>query len=400
MKGALVYVLLFATLYPTVVAQTLNVIGSLAFTPQFSGFYNLSGPIRNELSSPGPITVFAPTNLAVQQFVNSLPAGFNNPSLVRRILLYHVAPGYILLENITSANPIVSLNGAVLNTSLVGTSVAVDTYAVILSQFPQVNGNIFTVNRVLIPPGISFVAQSLFSSAPTSAPVPTSAVPTSAPVPTSEAPTSAPPSSEPTSAPPIQTSQETLTPAPPQFTGICTSQACCTARAFPNTVTGDGYLEFNPICNDGGLHCDDDTGCLICHDPAILLNIFNRPLCNVTTVQPYTPCTDQACCTAKMTPNAETGYGYLEFVSGCTEGGFNCFDETGCIDCFNPLPGAVNSLNRPVCSPEAIRSFGFVPLVSMETVPAKRALLEVEQSTAPLALPAIFGVFLAAVAFV
>jgi len=52
-----------------------------------------------------------------------------------------------------------------------------------------------------------------------------------------------------------------------------------------------------------------------------------------------------------MSPNAMTGYGFLEFSQQCTDGGPNCVDDSGCLDCFNDaVTSATNVLNRPVCS--------------------------------------------------
>jgi len=164
----------------------------------------------------------------------------------------------------------------------------------------------------------------------------------------------------------------------------CTDAACCRNIANPNPTTGDGFLQFSGTCLSGGLNCVDETGCFLCHDPAVNNNVFNRPLCNAGALAPLPVCTDQACCNSVMSPNAQTGYGFLQFSQPCQS--TDCVDGSNCIDCFNPaVTNQTNVLNRPVCSAAAIASFGNLanPTVLTTIAPTTVATTQVIPTTVP-----------------
>jgi len=155
----------------------------------------------------------------------------------------------------------------------------------------------------------------------------------------------------------------------------CTDAECCRDLATPNPVTGDGFLEFSGQCLSEGLGCVDSTGCLLCHNGNVSVNLFNRPTCGAGAVFPLPICSSQTCCDGLMSPNTLTGYGYLQFTSNCTSGGPYCVDQSGCLDCFNPtVTSASNVLNRPVCSQDAINSFNLMTSTPLTQVTSTQVL--------------------------
>jgi uncharacterized surface protein with fasciclin (FAS1) repeats len=107
------------------------------------------------LKSPGPFTVFAPTNAAFA----ALPAGTvesllrpENREQLRAILLYHVVPGRIAAADLAgkTAAP-VTAQGAIL--AVDGrTGVQVNDARVITADVAASNGVIHVIDRVLMPP--------------------------------------------------------------------------------------------------------------------------------------------------------------------------------------------------------------------------------------------------------
>jgi hypothetical protein len=64
------------------------------------------------------------------------------------------------------------------------------------------------------------------------------------------------------------------------FNAICFTEACCEANDNPNFSDGNGFLEFNPSCLNGGLNCVANTGCQLCYSPVLgSVNVGNRPIC-------------------------------------------------------------------------------------------------------------------------
>jgi len=119
------------------------------------------------LSSPGPFTVFAPTNAAFDKLppgtVQTLTQPANIPTLTK-ILTYHVVPGRIaaadLIAQIQAGGGTATLTtvqggaltAAVVNGNVVITDAAGVQSTVTTADVPQSNGVIHVVDTVLMPP--------------------------------------------------------------------------------------------------------------------------------------------------------------------------------------------------------------------------------------------------------
>jgi uncharacterized surface protein with fasciclin (FAS1) repeats len=104
------------------------------------------------LEGAGPFTVFAPTNEAF----GKLPAGLlnylvANPSILKQVLLYHVAAG---ANTLTSA-PLKTVEGELVFPSfsdgVAGTTVSVNNSLVTIKAIKASNGVIYVIDSVLIP---------------------------------------------------------------------------------------------------------------------------------------------------------------------------------------------------------------------------------------------------------
>lgn len=160
---------------------------------------------------------------------------------------------------------------------------------------------------------------------------------------------------------------------------ICSNQTCCIAQQLGNPLTGHGYLQFVPSCLSGGVNCFENTGCQLCFLPcSSCVNSDGLPICTnqgscsipcgpssccnpasetcqnnsrCVAIQPTTSaCSSQACCSARQNANPMTGYGFLQFVPSCLNGGLFCVDSTGCQECFQNCSGCANTLGLPICN--------------------------------------------------
>jgi uncharacterized surface protein with fasciclin (FAS1) repeats len=107
------------------------------------------------LKSPGPFTVFAPTDAAFA----SLPEGTvatllepeNRDQLVA-ILTYHVVPGELMAADVAKYSQAETVNGAMLNVSASGDGVMIDDASVTAADIGASNGVIHVIDHVLMPP--------------------------------------------------------------------------------------------------------------------------------------------------------------------------------------------------------------------------------------------------------
>ncbi len=103
------------------------------------------------LQEAGPFTVFAPNNAAF----DALPPGvlddlIADPEALSQILLYHVAPGALLSDDL-AAGPLVTLQGAAVTIGFNG-DVTVDNATLIAPNIVADNGVIHVIDEVILPP--------------------------------------------------------------------------------------------------------------------------------------------------------------------------------------------------------------------------------------------------------
>ncbi|QLG12064.1 fasciclin domain-containing protein [Deinococcus sp. D7000] len=104
------------------------------------------------LSSPGPFTVFAPTNAAFAKIPQAdLNALLNDPAALKSVLLYHVVPGKVTASQVTGLTSATTVNGADLNISTSGGMVMINDATVTKADIMASNGVIHVIDTVLMP---------------------------------------------------------------------------------------------------------------------------------------------------------------------------------------------------------------------------------------------------------
>jgi uncharacterized surface protein with fasciclin (FAS1) repeats len=113
------------------------------------------------LKSPGPFTVFAPTDEAFAK----LPAGTvenllkpENRDQLKAVLTYHVVPGRWLAKDIATMTGAVSVHGQRIDFKVDEGSVRVDDATVVAADVMSSNGVIHVIDRVLLPASKDLVA--------------------------------------------------------------------------------------------------------------------------------------------------------------------------------------------------------------------------------------------------
>lgn len=127
-----------------------------------------------ETLTGGEFTIFAPTNEAF----DALPEGTlailsANPDALRAILTYHVVAGRLSAAQLsTAATPLTSVQGGTITLTENGTRIGDATIAVNDAITGASNGNIYALDRVLMPPGFTLPAAQVVEAAPADASVP------------------------------------------------------------------------------------------------------------------------------------------------------------------------------------------------------------------------------------
>jgi len=106
------------------------------------------------LKSPGPFTVFAPTDDAFAK----LPPGAlesllkpENKAKLRSILTYHVVPGKLMAVDVVKLNSIKTVEGQNIMIKTMNGGVMVDNARVIKTDITASNGVIHVIDAVILP---------------------------------------------------------------------------------------------------------------------------------------------------------------------------------------------------------------------------------------------------------
>ncbi len=106
------------------------------------------------LSGKGPFTVFAPTDAAFAK----LPAGTvenllkpENKDKLVALLTYHVVAGEVLAADVVGLDNATTVNGAVADITVSGTTVKVDEATVTATDIKASNGVIHVIDTVIMP---------------------------------------------------------------------------------------------------------------------------------------------------------------------------------------------------------------------------------------------------------
>lgn len=104
------------------------------------------------LRSPGPFTVFAPTDAAFQKIpVDALHDVQDDPDLLATVLTYHVVPGALKVADLQPGT-LTTVAGIDLEITKEGDTVLVNGYEITAADVEATNGIVHVMSDVLLPP--------------------------------------------------------------------------------------------------------------------------------------------------------------------------------------------------------------------------------------------------------
>ena len=113
----------------------------------------IASELADDLSGPGPFTVFAPTDAAFA----ALPAGtietlLTNPTgTLAQILLYHVVGGQALSTDLSDGQTITTLLGENITVTIGMNGVMINNATVVVADILADNGVVHVIDAVLLP---------------------------------------------------------------------------------------------------------------------------------------------------------------------------------------------------------------------------------------------------------
>ncbi len=126
----------------------------------------IAAELDDDLSGPGPFTVFAPTDAAF----NALPAGTLDALLLdptgalAQILLYHVASGKVMSTDLSDGQMITTLQGKTVKVSITAEGVFINNAKVTVADLVADNGVVHVIDAVLLPPAPTTVVDIIVNS--------------------------------------------------------------------------------------------------------------------------------------------------------------------------------------------------------------------------------------------
>ncbi|MGE3327860.1 MAG: fasciclin domain-containing protein, partial [Acidimicrobiia bacterium] len=125
--------------------------------------YVVNAKLVETLKTPGPFTVFAPTDDAFAKIpLDTLHSVTDNPELLTTVLTYHVVPGKLKVADLKPGK-LKTVAGPELTISKSGDATYVNGNKIALGDIEATNGEIHVMGDVLVPPvgDIVTVATSL-----------------------------------------------------------------------------------------------------------------------------------------------------------------------------------------------------------------------------------------------
>jgi transforming growth factor-beta-induced protein len=105
------------------------------------------------LKSPGPFTVFAPTDDAFAQLPDgTLEALLNDIPALTDILLYHVVPGKVLASEVVNLEDAKTASGKMIRIKVDEDVVMINDSKVLITDIEASNGVIHVIDKVILPP--------------------------------------------------------------------------------------------------------------------------------------------------------------------------------------------------------------------------------------------------------
>jgi uncharacterized surface protein with fasciclin (FAS1) repeats len=143
-----------ATTTTTPAPQLFDIVGTALTAGVFTELAGLvvDAGLVDTLRSPGPFTVFAPTDAAFQKLpIDALHAAQADPKLIATILTYHVVPGALKLADL-QAGKLTTVAGIDLDVTRDGDKVFINGFPIAAGDVVATNGVVHVMGDVLLPP--------------------------------------------------------------------------------------------------------------------------------------------------------------------------------------------------------------------------------------------------------
>lgn len=141
---------------PVAAAPTQNIVEIASGDPNFSVLVEavVAAGLDDELSGPGPLTVFAPTNAAFTALLADL--GVSKAELLAHpdladVLLYHVLSGKVMSTDLIDDQQVTTLQGEKVVIDLTPTTPTVNDAEITAVDIEATNGVIHVIDKVLVP---------------------------------------------------------------------------------------------------------------------------------------------------------------------------------------------------------------------------------------------------------
>jgi uncharacterized surface protein with fasciclin (FAS1) repeats len=151
-----IFNLLLSFLLAATVARAQTVVDIIVSSPDHQVLETavIAAQLDDDLSGPGPFTVFAPTDAAFA----ALPAGALDALLadptgaLANVLLYHAAPGTVLSSDLSNGQLIATLLGEDVTVTINADGVFINNAKVTVADILADNGVVHVIDAVLLPP--------------------------------------------------------------------------------------------------------------------------------------------------------------------------------------------------------------------------------------------------------
>ena len=144
------------------VAQPKNIVETAQADSRFSILVEavVAADLATTLSSPGPLTVFAPTNDAFAALLAELGVTKDqllaDKALLTAVLTYHVLPAKVLRADVPAGKAITTVQGGIFKVDAVGSDLVITdgrnrTAKITATNLETSNGVIHVVDKVILP---------------------------------------------------------------------------------------------------------------------------------------------------------------------------------------------------------------------------------------------------------
>lgn len=146
--------LALATGCATTTPEPASIADTAARTPSLSTLNRLinEAGLADTLRSPGPYTVFAPSDDAFKAMpAKTMDELGKNKDLLKSVLAYHVVPGKVTSADVKNGNA-KTVQGADVALAKAGGFVTIEDAMVVQPDVAATNGVVHVIDRVLVPP--------------------------------------------------------------------------------------------------------------------------------------------------------------------------------------------------------------------------------------------------------